>query len=319
MRQSLRLAIVGLTALPALSCVEPVETFYNDNDIIVIDAIFSTDDSLHHVYIHKGGNGPGSVGGVEVRLGTLTDDLGHVDTLGIVERPNLDDSYWENPDNWRIYQQQYGFYGLRKYDLSAGRTYTLDIELADGRRFVSTQTLRCRPEVQSIRFYEFDFGMVVFEHCVDDVCQECNLRPLFFLQDSNPGEDDYYMIHDGTYGRDGQRGYPVVMLVSDSQLRPEVGGVSFNYGLGAGNDNWNSIWFPHCVGSSYKYTISSISREVYEYYSVLETQITNDGGNYQPTPTSPRSNFSGDNVQGLFIVADSYSLSGTVEEDMLVK
>lgn len=319
MRQSLRLAIVGLAALPALSCVEPVETFYNDNDIIVIDAIFSTDDSLHHVYIHKGGNGPGFVGGVEVRLGTLTDDLGHVDTLGIVERPNLDDSYWENPDNWRIYQQQYGFYGLRKYDLSAGRTYTLDIELADGRRFVSTQTLRCRPEVQSIRFYEFDFGMVVFEHCVDDVCQECNLRPLFFLQDSNPGEDDYYMIHDGTYGRDGQRGYPVVMLVSDSQLRPEVGGVSFNYGLGAGNDNWNSIWFPHCVGSSYKYTISSISREVYEYYSVLETQITNDGGNYQPTPTSPRSNFSGDNVQGLFIVADSYSLSGTVEEDMLVK
>lgn len=318
MRRTLRLALVGLAAPLAQSCVEDVGMFYNDNDIIVIDAIFSTDDSLHHVNVYRGGNGPGARGSVEVKLGTLTDDLGHVDTLGIVERPNLDDSFWDHYNIWSLYQG-YGFYGLRKYDLSAGRTYTLDIELADGRRFVSTQTLRCRPEVQSIRFYEFDFGMSVFEECVGDVCQECNLRPLFFLQDSSPGEDDYYMIHDGSYGRNGQSGYPVVMLVSDSQLRPEVGGVSFNYGLGAGNDNYNSIWFPHCVGSSYRYTVSSISREVYDYYTALEAQITNDGGNYQPTPASPRSNFSGDNVQGLFIVADSYSLSGTVQEDMLVK
>lgn len=318
MKQSLRPALVGLAALLAPSCVEDVGMFYNDNDIIVIDAIFSTDDSLHRVNIYKGGNGPGSGGSVEVKLGTLTDDLGHVDTLGIVERPEVNDFVWGNFNVWSLYQR-YGFYGLRKYDMSAGRTYTLDIELADGRRFVSTQTLRCRPEVQSIRFYEFDFGMSVFEECIDDVCRECKLRPLFFLQDSSPGEDDYYMIHDGSYGRNGQRGYPVVMLISDRQLRPEVGGVSFNYGLGAGNDNYNSIWFPHCVGSSYRYTVSSISREVYDYYTALETQITNDGGNYQPTPASPRSNFSGDNVQGLFIVADSYSVSGVVQEDMLVK
>ncbi len=33
----------------------------------------------------------------------------------------------------------------------------------------------------------------------------------------------------------------------------------------------------------------------------------------------PVETFSCDNVQGLFIVADSYSLSGTVQEDMLVK
>lgn len=277
-------AIFSLLVFPLSACVEEVGDFMQDGNIVVIDAVVNTTDTVQYVYVSKGAQDrlDENTTPIDTRLVTLTDDLGRVDTFSVSENGVVCSLY--------------------RPDIEVGRTYTVDVWVAD-RHFLSTQTVVPHPIVKGIKFY------------YHDTKDETVLNPLFYFEDCDPTADNYYLIHSefGIYLRAWSSSfYPLIMPVSDAGLKSSVDGLRLSYGLGAGTDDrgeWTGLYY----GNYYHYEISSVSREVYLYFLALEKQISSDGGIYQPSPSSPISNFEGDGVQGLFIAADTYVFEGEVK------
>lgn len=289
----MRKVIFTVLAFGSAACVEEVELFSGDGarSLIVIDAAISTADSLQYVYISHGGEWSDPEEGfreaiydiVDTRLVTLTDDQGQVDTFAV-------------SPNGRICT-------LARSDFDPGRAYRLDVQV--GRRhFYALQQVRPRPIVDGIRF--------VRRLTKDDEIY----TPVFYFRDAEPGVDNYYLFSPlfSSMARQGAvYRYPPIMLVADAALNEAVDGVALSNGLGGGGDDrgyWGEINF--ASRGLYSYALSSVSREVYDYYAALEKQITSDGGVYQAAPATPRTNFVGDNVQGLFIAADTYEFRGPI-------
>lgn len=281
----------------ATACVEEVGLFDGEDArrLIVIDAAVSTADSLQYVYISHGGewSEPDEVFRdaiydiVDTRLVTLTDDLGRGDTFDV-------------SPNGRICT-------LARPDLSPGRTYRLDV-LVGNRHFYAVQAMRPHPIAEGIRF--------VRRLTKDDEIY----TPVFYFRDAEPDVVNYYLFSPrfSVMAREGAvHQYPPIMLLSDARLYEVVDGVELSNGLGGGGDDrgyWGEINF--ASRGFYSYALSSVSREVYDYYAALERQITSDGGVYQTAPATPRTNFVGDNVQGLFVAADTYEFRGPISFPM---
>lgn len=277
----------------AIACVEEVGLFNGEEGrgLIVVDAVVSTADSLQYVYISHGGewSGPDEIFReaiydiVDTRLVTLTDDLGRADTFDV-------------SPNGRICT-------LAHPDLRPGRTYRLDI-LVGGRHFYAVQAMRPHPIAEGIRF--------VRRQTKDDEIY----APVFYFRDAEPDAVNYYLLSPrfSVMARGGAvYKYLPIMLLSDARLYAEVDGVELSNGLGGGGDDrgyWGEINF--ASRGLYSYALSSVSRDVHDYYAALERQITSDGGVYQTATATPRTNFVGDNVQGLFIAADTYEFRGPV-------
>lgn len=265
------------------SCVEEVGDFMQDNNLLVIDAVVNTTDTIQYVYVSQGAQFSldEETPPVDTRLVTLTDDLGRVDTFSVSANGVVCSLY--------------------RPDIEVGRTYTVDVWVAD-RHFSATQTVMPHPIIKGVKFYYHDTK--------DDTL----LNPLFYFEDNDPEADNYYLIHsefDINLRARNRAFYPLVMPVSDAGLKSSVNGLRLTYGLGAGTDD-RGEWDGLSYGQSYHYELSSVSREVYLYFVALEKQISSDGGIYQPAPSSPITNFEGDGVQGLFIAAGTYVFEGEV-------
>ncbi len=286
-------------ALPAVllsaSCVEEVGGFEADSaSLVVIDAALSTADSTQTVYISRGGTWTSpdvdyrwttDDDVVDTRLVTLTDDRGRVDTFGV-------------SPNGRVCT-------LLRPGLEVGMTYRLDVVVGD-RKFHAEQTVRPHPVVKGIKFQPMVAEKDGAEYWV----------PKLFFDDAEPGVTNYYLIHkpfSDPYSRAGRALWDVeAMVLSDVNLGEAVDGLSLTRGLGE-YEREQGVWTQGYYGGWFSYALSTVSREVYDYYSAMRLQLLSDGGNYMPNPSSPRTNFVGDDVQGLFVVADTYVFSGVMD------
>lgn len=287
------------SALPAVlllaSCVEEVGGFEADSSsLVVIDAALSAADSTHTVYISHGGpwTSPDvdyrwttDYDAVDTRLVTLTDDRGRIDTFDV-------------SPNGRVCT-------LLRPDMEVGRTYRLDVVVGD-RKFHAEQTVRPRPLVKGIKFQPMVAEKDGAEYWV----------PILFFDDAEPGATNYYLIHkpfSNSYSRTGRALWDIeAMVLSDANLGQAVEGLRLAKGLGE-YEQEQSVWVRITYGGWFTYALSSVSREVYDYYFAMRLQLMSDGGNYMPNPSSPRTNFVGDDVQGLFVVADTYVFSGVMD------
>lgn len=281
--------------LLAASCVEEVGGFEADSaSLVVIDAALSTADSTQTVYISHGGRWTGpyvdyrwdvDYDVVDTRLVTLTDGGGRVDTFAV-------------SSNGRVCT-------LLRPDLEVGMTYRLDVVVGD-REFHAEQTVRPHPVVKGIKFRPMVAEKDGAEYWY----------PLLFFDDAEPGVTNYYLIHEpfsDPYSRTSHALWDIqVMVLSDANLDEAVDGLSLTRGLGEYGQE-QSVWMRTSYGGWFSYALSTVSREVYDYYSAMRLQLMSDGGNYMPSPASPRTNFVGDDVQGLFVVADTYVFSGVLD------
>lgn len=286
--------LVAAAIFTFASCVEDLGRLDADSGLIVIDARVSTADTIQFVFVSHGKYDNRCVYGlfdtlyfdsVKTELVTLTDDLGRVDTFSIHNKGVV--------------------CMLRKRDIEVGRTYTLDVH-AEGRHFSSTQTVVAMPDDADIKFYPTT-AKEGYNYVFD---------PIIYWSDPRPAEDDYYIFssNDPLSRVVSVERFPKYMPITDKGLNAKIDGLKINNGLGSGtlpNSNWHDLYY----GDYYYYCFYTVSKEVYDYFIALEKQLTSDGGIYQPSPSSPISNFQGENVQGLFVATDAKAFVGNVGVD----
>lgn len=272
-----------LASAATYGCVDDYPVIIEgQSDTIVIDAMLVDSDSVQTVYIRKSGdtyfmNGhygeaPDTIHGASVRV---EDDLG-----------------WS-----ATFDDETGFgreFTLSNHQFEAGRTYTMTVT-AEGRTFTSTETLVAPPKVNGLKFY------------AHDTKDETRWSPILYMEDTAPDEPNYYLFTDHYFSRDDcSSRFLYVMRLSDEGLRADMDGVRISLGIGATALDGSGL----VLGEYFSYKLYTISKSNYDYYGVIESHLTSDGGLYRPTPTSAVSNFSGTNVQGQLIVASKVTMAG---------
>ncbi|MBP5364305.1 MAG: DUF4249 family protein [Bacteroidales bacterium] len=184
-------------------------------------------------------------------------------------------------------------------DFKCGHTYTITVE-ADGRTFTSTQTIQPVPKVDAVKFFTHDSP------------EGPLLSPSLYFNDVQPDRTNYYVFTNlYQYHRITASSYFYVFLApfSDENQSSEISGLHMSLGMGAVKDQKKDGFGK---GDYYYYELYSISKENYEYYKSMENQLTSDGGVYRPNPSTPLTNFSGENVQGQFVAASKTIMCGRI-------
>jgi hypothetical protein len=161
----------------------------------------------------------------------------------------------------------YGYYRTHSLVGVPGNTYFLKV-LWKGAEYTSSCYMPPVPEIDSVT-YEFMYGALGKDNFY---------IPQISFKD-NPETMDYYMFKtDGmVWGRS---------VISDVNMKSIVTGL--NVFQGETHDWWrNGYPFP---GLPYRIEMSSITKEVYNYYQALIMQFRNDGGVHSPSPASPPTN-----------------------------
>ena len=277
-------------ACVCVSCVENFDISQEESsDLIVIDAIVTDYDSVQTVYIRRD----------KESLGYRYEP--HYDAFEDAFVSIEDDNGWsadfENIDN------RGREFTLSGHQFEPGRTYTITVRIGE-REFRATEKIVPLPDIDGLKFY-------AKENKEGDTAYNA----IIYFKDNQPDVDNYYLIN-GVISRDSYASrYVELQRLSDVGLRDDLNGVAIEVGLGA---EWyldTHLWY----GGFYVYELMTISKSNYDYYGVMGDQINSDGGVYKPTPTSPVSNFSGENVQGQFIAATKFVFSGYVTEDMIIE
>lgn len=264
------------------SCVEELDINIDDrSELIVIDAVVTDIDSVQTVYIRR----ERETLDYHSRYPSIKDVTVHIE----------DDNGWSGNfvDNGTGRK-----FTLEGHKFEPGRTYTIIIHVAD-REFRATETMVPMPDVDDLKFYSKDTK--------DD---GCSYEPMLFFKDNQQDIDNYYLFvsqFEGNRYFSSSR-YVGLQRLSDVGFRDDLDGIALSVGMGAESQFTHDLK----LGSVYYYSFLTISRSNYDYFGVMEDQINNDGGIYKPTPTSPVTNFSGENVQGQFIAASRLNYYGEV-------
>lgn len=212
---------------------------------------------------------------------TISDDFGTIDTL-------REDSTGNRPFA--------GYYTSDRLICQAGRNYHLDVWIGNA-HYSADAFMEPVPRLDSV-------GVEYIKRPIDKFS---GYAPLFYFRKSTE-KTQYYLTKIGgvitTTGWEGQP-YPFFNQSSNSRIW-DYAVVSSEYlpeyvnGLSIPIGSTSSTYY---VGSLYEedeYTrggyagcLFSLTKEAYEYYSVLIRSLKNDGGAYSPTPASPPSNIKG--------------------------
>lgn len=286
------LYIAALSAVFGVSgCVDDYPVIIEgQSGTIAIDAMVVDIDTVQEVFIKKSGdeyfkNGhygedPEPIKDASVKI---ADDLGW-------------SAYFEDEEGLgRRFR-------LTGHKFESGRTYTITVT-AEGRTFTATETMVAPPKVNGLKFYE---------HSTKD---DYIWSPILYMEDSAPGENNYYLFTGNGFSRNYYAmHFMEIMRLSDEDLRSDMNGVKISLGIGATANSCSGVG----LGEMFSYSLYTISKRNYDYYGVIEAQLTSDGGLYRPTPTSGVSNFSGENVQGQFIAASGVRMFDRLTPKYLV-
>ncbi len=262
-----------------------VDEFYintgNTSNMIVIDALVTDYDSIQTVYIRRDRE-------------TISD----AHRYPPIENASVhiaDDNGWcadfKNMGDGRVFE-------LHGHIFEPGRTYTLTVSVGE-RTFQSTEKMVKLPDIGKLKFYS---------RSAKDENLWC---PVLYFKDNMPDEDNYYIFTDGyDYIRScSQNRYLYIQRLSDVGFREDLNGIAISLGIGAVDYMISGNWW----GDYYYYELFTISKRNYDYFGVIEDNLTNDGGIYKPTPASATSNFDGENVQGQFIAASKHIFHGRID------
>jgi hypothetical protein len=164
-----------------------------------------------------------------------------------------------------------GYYQTSNLKGKAGNTYYLKIVWQD-KEFTSSCFMSPVPKIDSLT-YSFTQGA----KGKDDY-----YIPHIWFKD-NPATEDYYL-----FCTTGSGGVWARVVLSDENIKTTIVGLDVFKGE---SPDWWMHGYPS-VGSFYKITMNSVTKEIFDYYKALISQFRNDGGVYTPSPASPPSNIS---------------------------
>ncbi|MCQ2202983.1 MAG: DUF4249 domain-containing protein [Bacteroidales bacterium] len=280
------------------SCVEEFDIKVDGQpELIVIDAVVTDIDSVQTVYIRRDRevllqshvfNKYPPIKDVTVHI---EDDNGWSGDFEDVSEN------WEEIDEGRVFQ-------LEGHQFEPGRTYTITVHVGD-RVFKATETMIPLPDIKGLRFYS--------KNTKDDGSR---YQPMIYFTDNQPDVENYYLFSRrfDVIRCESESRYIPLQRLSDVGFRGDLDGIALSVGYGAEEYFTYDLELESC----YYFDFMTISKSNYNYYGVMEDNINNDGGVYKPSPTSPLTNFSGDNVQGQFIAASRIGLQGKVTLDNII-
>ncbi len=167
-----------------------------------------------------------------------------------------------------------GTYLTQNLQGTPGRTYTLDI-VADGQNYTATSTMAQQVVIDSTFFYYNDGSLSVF-------------APEGFYISYNfidPPEENYYRFESFVGDTLGKVTAARGEFLDDLQIGGELGAET-------------SIWFDPFnnfeLGDSITVRVSSIDKDIYDYYITLAEAKASSGGGFGSIPQNPPSNISND-------------------------
>jgi hypothetical protein len=195
----------------------------------------------------------------------LRDDFGNV----------IDTVYWKFPTE---FTHDRGFYMTSSIEGIPGRTYYLKV-IAEGIEYTASSSMPQVPVIDSV-------GLI---RKVSDKDGQVYYIPTIYFREPQ-GITNFYLVQlspDELVRTFSDAVWPF-FIFSDEYLEPYVNGLNLGAGQTLRNDDFT--WF--FGGDSVYVGLSSLTREGYDYYSSLIRQFKNDGGVYQPAPSSPPTNLS---------------------------
>lgn len=200
-----------------------------------------------------------------------------------------------------------GIYATTKIHGIEGHTYILDIYYK-GVHHTATETMLPKTMITSLKLKSFDQG---------DGKTSTWAPAISFI--NQPDVDNYYLLHVDEYSSLVDPISSIVRLftasedwsysiLSDEHLGEKVDDLLVSDGEGVRNLAPGSH-YPAGADSVFV-TIESISKACYDIFDKVIDQLRTDGGAYTPTPTSVKSNISG-NVWGIFRVS-AYTEKGLI-------
>lgn len=266
-KMKIKIISLGFLAVIIYGCTEKFElNIENNTNSVVIEGVVTNDNDSYYNYIRitKGNidlvTKVGEVGfddGAEIitnALVIISDNVGNVDTFF------CDLKY---PTGSR-----YGYYVNDSFKGVSGRTYNLNVKIGN-----ETYTAEAfMPPVVDIDSIE----------TVDDY-----LPVIYFNDPIN--EKNYYLFNLHTV-----TGPWCISVIDDKFLSPDISTNGFTVDDGE-NPRWwvsNYQWISDDIKMYMKVSMSSLTKESYDYYRSIITQFNNDGGVYSPSPASPKGNIS---------------------------
>lgn len=205
----------------------------------------------------------------------IRDDLGQIDTLQADSAQN---------------EPFYGYYSARDLICKAGRTYFLSVKVED-KEFTATAFM---PPVAKL-----DSVSTVFVN--KEIDKFSGDLPLFYFR-NNLAVKEYFLpkivavpqytdveippfFH---FSESPDRIWNFEVL-NDEHLPAYVNGLTLKLGT------TSSTYFTYSLdkGTIYDGCLYSLTKEAFDYYSVLISAFKNDGGAYSPSPASPPTNIKG--------------------------
>lgn len=153
-----------------------------------------------------------------------------------------------------------------------GRTYTLRI-IAEGKEYTSQSILPSPPSVDSLK-YVYKEGSIF---------EKKGYYPTLYAREPQ-NEVNFYMWN--FFRNDTLLNDPNDFFVTDDEyVQENVGGIEFP--------------FTYQLGDTAKIEFYTLTKEAYDFYLQLSTQLNNDGGFYSTPPANAKGNIS-NGALGLF-------------------
>ena len=205
-----------------------------------------------------------------------------------------------------VFPKSHGVYVTTKIYGIEEHTYTLDIYYK-GEHHTSTETMIPKTPITDLKIQKFDL----------DNGKPIPRAPIISFV-NQPGVDNYYLFYIEQYS------YPVTSLekllgtreqwaysiLSDKFLGDEVVDLLVSEGESV-KRLYPQSGYPVSADIIFV-TLQSLSKACYDIYDKAIEQMRTDGGAYSPTPTSVKSNISGD-VWGMFRVSAYSKRYGLVD------
>lgn len=311
---SVRLA-TSFLCLFFLSCEEAINIAMPDNiaNGIVFQGVISNADPPYFFQLTK----PAAISaetryneGIEDALIVIEDvTVGVKDTLTLL-KPKIEAYSWMSFSYYNYHKKREdtevmsdtefpkssGIYATTKIYGIEGHTYKLDIYYK-GEHHTATETMIPKTPITDVKVKKFDL----------DNGKAIPWAPLISFV-NQPGVDNYYLFYIESYS------FPVASIaklldsreqwaysiLNDKFLGDEVVDLLVSEGESVKSLYPNS-GYPVLADSIFV-TMQSLSKACYDIYDKAIEQMRTDGGAYSPTPTTIRSNISG-NVWGMFRVS----------------
>jgi hypothetical protein len=167
-----------------------------------------------------------------------------------------------------------GYYFTNKIIVRAGNTYYLKV-IWENQIYESSCYAPFIPKIDS----------VTYDYAIGETGKSNYYIPYIWFTD-NKNTTDYYLFKTNW----GSGVWPRAIL-SDEYIDDSSKGIDVFRGEAI--DYWRNAYPPEwAAGLIYRIEMHSITKEIYDYYKGLISQIRNDGGVYTPSPASPPTNIS---------------------------